>query len=721
MRRLALPTAFYLMAALVLVSGGVVNPWVGRFYRAQIINYQDVMLGYFFWSIGLAALMALCGLSLARRRTERRVNLCILTATVALLVLADRMVLARVGLPYWIVDPQIHYRHRPGVTRTWLAGNPSTGADLGIADRLIHINRYGHHDDDFPRQKPMGEFRGLLIGDSIVMGHGVTKHEAFANQLEDLLRDSGRGHSSYQIINTGVQGYATSQELRVLEESLAFEPDFIAIGFAVNDVTRPFQSGTGATTAPHALISQLAGVHHASTLLRYALNETGFGRLVQVRRQDVFRRAEKDSWTLAVRELSRAERDDPGFREGWDIVLADLEKMYALARQRGIPVVLLVFPETHQLFAEAMQKPQEILMAHARNQGVDCINLADHVEDWLRLDLEAMAARAERPALAAKFHGHLYQLLANFYFMDSLHLTAEGHGRVALVLADYLVERELVVADRTALARRGEELREWEVSVAGRILNVVVPLEYGPLLDKGAALHALGRYETAVLVYEKGLALFSRGWVQAEIHRRIGDARADQGRVAEAQVAYGRAIEYARGVSAAVPADEAVRRFLGLLYLSAGREDEALEALGEGGSRLYQQMGMELFAEGRLQPAANALRAALAVDTTNLAARVNLGWVLFTRGDTEGAIAEYRQALKRELNITATFNLGLALLAQGDVEAAAAEYAKGIGQYGPEQSRQIGAVDDLRALARRGVEVKAVQEILWTYWQDALP
>ena len=143
--------------------------------------------------MGLAGLLALCGFSLARQRTERRINLCILAATVALLVLADRMVLAWVGLPYWIVDQQVHYRHRPGVTRNWLAGNPSTAADLGIGDRLIHINDFGHHDDDFPAQKPAGEFRGLLIGDSIVMGHGVTKDEAFSNGLEDLLRNFARG------------------------------------------------------------------------------------------------------------------------------------------------------------------------------------------------------------------------------------------------------------------------------------------------------------------------------------------------------------------------------------------------------------------------------------------------------------------------------------------------------------------------------------------------
>lgn len=710
---MGLSAACYLLSALVLASGLVVNPWAGRLYRAQSVNYEDVMLGYFFCSVGLAALLALCGFLLTQHRTERRVNLSVLATTVALLVLADRMVLAWVGLPYWIVDPEIHYRHRPGVTRTWLAGNPSTAADLGIGDRLIHFNAYGHHDDDFPREKPAGEFRGLLIGDSIVMGHGVDKDEAFTNRLEGLLRDFGGGHSSYQIINTGVQGYATSQELRILEESLAFDPDFIAIGFAVNDVTRPFRRGAETTTAPHLLISQLAGVSHASTLLRYALNETGFGRLVQVWRQDIFRQGGEDSWTLEVRALSEAERDDPGFREGWDIVLSDLKKMYGLARERGIPVVLLIFPETHQLFAEGMQKPQEILLAHAREQGVDCIDLAGVVEQWLRRDLQAILARTGRPAPAPEIRGRLYRLLADYYFMDPLHLTVEGHGRVAAALAGYLADRGLVELDRGALARLAGEVGERAVST----IDVSVPVEREALLEIGTALHALGRYEVAVMIYEKGLARFPQALIRARLFKAIGDARADQGRAKEARAAYGKAVEFAHGVVKVVPTDGAVRHFLGLVHLSAGQPDQAAAVFGpEVGAEFYFRLGVELFAEGKLEPAAKAYRAALTIDDTHSAARVNLGRALFARGDITGAVVQYRQVLDQGNNITAWFKLALALLAGGDVEVAKSEYARGIERFGAARAHQIGAADDLRDLAARGVESVAARDILRTYW-----
>ena len=58
MKSPGLAGAFYGLAVLVLVSGLAVNPWVGRFYRAQSVNYEDVMAGYFQWSLSTVALLA---------------------------------------------------------------------------------------------------------------------------------------------------------------------------------------------------------------------------------------------------------------------------------------------------------------------------------------------------------------------------------------------------------------------------------------------------------------------------------------------------------------------------------------------------------------------------------------------------------------------------------------------------------------------------------------
>ena len=156
--------------------------------------------------------------------------------------------------------------------RTW-------GDDPRVRGKVIRINPYGFHDDSFPRQKPKGEFRGLFLGDSITMGHRVRASETFANQLEGLLEEHDTRHRSHQMINAGVQGYSTYQELRILEESMVFAPDFIFIGFCMNDVTMPFEmdrdlGGTGVFGNHTGQVTQLS-----NPLLGYLLNETGYGRL----------------------------------------------------------------------------------------------------------------------------------------------------------------------------------------------------------------------------------------------------------------------------------------------------------------------------------------------------------------------------------------------------------------------------------------------------------
>ncbi len=126
------------------------------------------------------------------------------------------MVLAFVGLPHRVADSDLYNRHRPYAIRTW-ERSAALIDDLSYRGKILRINRYGHHDDDFAHTKPDNQLRGLLIGDSITMGQQVETSESFANQLEKLLAEYDPNTRTYQIINTGVQGYNTSQERIVLE------------------------------------------------------------------------------------------------------------------------------------------------------------------------------------------------------------------------------------------------------------------------------------------------------------------------------------------------------------------------------------------------------------------------------------------------------------------------------------------------------------------------
>ncbi len=176
-------------------------------------------------------------------------------------------------------------------------------------NKLIMTNLYGHHDDDFAVKKTDREFRALILGDSITMGHGVTREQTFSNQLEILLQKSGKNQRRYQVINTGVQGYSTFQEFHELKRSLIFQPDFVAVGFCMNDVQEPFMINRnfGGVGIDYHGVTQVFNYY-----LSYLLNETGYGRLVQAFRI----RPERAEWSRVqeiqdVKYMVSHTRDDP--------------------------------------------------------------------------------------------------------------------------------------------------------------------------------------------------------------------------------------------------------------------------------------------------------------------------------------------------------------------------------------------------------------------------
>jgi tetratricopeptide (TPR) repeat protein len=90
----------------------------------------------------------------------------------------------------------------------------------------------------------------------------------------------------------------------------------------------------------------------------------------------------------------------------------------------------------------------------------------------------------------------------------------------------------------------------------------------------------------------------------------------------------------------------------------------------------WYRWGCELEAAAPEQ-ALESYRQALAIDPRHAQAHVNLGRLLHERGDLDGALAQYEQALALDAGTgdpTATFNLGVVQQDRGEVHAALAAY-----------------------------------------------
>lgn len=133
-------------------------------------------------------------------------------------------------------DPRVRFVNDPGaVQRMFLASAPGA-SELEIVQR---VNEQGFRGRCAAVPKPHGVFRMACLGDSHTFGHGLREGEPWPAVLE---RELGRpiGSERIEVLNCGVVGYDTEQEVALLERRvLAFEPDLVLLQFYFNDTTMP--------------------------------------------------------------------------------------------------------------------------------------------------------------------------------------------------------------------------------------------------------------------------------------------------------------------------------------------------------------------------------------------------------------------------------------------------------------------------------------------------
>lgn len=103
-------------------------------------------------------------------------------------------------------------------------------------------NSKGFRDTrEFGYEKPSGTYRILSIGDSHTQGYEVRQEATFSAVLERYLTSRG---IKAEVLNAGVSGFSTAEELAFLEnEGHRYQPDAIVLGFFGNDFEDNFKAG----------------------------------------------------------------------------------------------------------------------------------------------------------------------------------------------------------------------------------------------------------------------------------------------------------------------------------------------------------------------------------------------------------------------------------------------------------------------------------------------
>ncbi len=133
---------------------------------------------------------------------------------------------------YKVYDYRGGWRLKPGYYRS----GPSGWEVLSEPEpeRGYEINRHGFRGPMFPHAKPDGEMRVMVVGDSCVFG--VAGREGPWPAQAQRRFDELAGAQRVRVINAGIEGQSSVHSLMRLKRLLTFEPDWVVVGVAGNDL-----------------------------------------------------------------------------------------------------------------------------------------------------------------------------------------------------------------------------------------------------------------------------------------------------------------------------------------------------------------------------------------------------------------------------------------------------------------------------------------------------
>ncbi|MDQ2693572.1 MAG: SGNH/GDSL hydrolase family protein [Chloroflexota bacterium] len=121
---------------------------------------------------------------------------------------------------FWKYDPQLGWAHEPEQEGIFETPQFRT---------VVRINEKGLRDRPHSYERQNDNKRVLVLGDSFAWGYGVEETERFSQKLEEAM--------DVEVINAGVSGYSTDQELLWYQsEGSKYETDLVILVFTGNDV-----------------------------------------------------------------------------------------------------------------------------------------------------------------------------------------------------------------------------------------------------------------------------------------------------------------------------------------------------------------------------------------------------------------------------------------------------------------------------------------------------
>jgi len=308
---------------------------------------------------------------------------------------------------FYIYDPNSGWRPDPGVAGV---NNEETVAWLAI-------NQEGFRGPPVSYEKAPGTIRIVVLGDSFAEAQQVPMEDTFSAVMQRELANcpafKGR---RVEVLNLGVDGYGTAQELIALRrQAFRFHPDYVVLAFfAGNDVRNNSVLLEGDKCRPFFVyrsgVLELGGPFVDSEVFRLGCMARFESRHLRVidtiggarsAIRDWWRNNEKRHTPMMGREpgvsdLVYRPPADPVWRDAWQVTDGEIAEMYHESARAGVGFMLVTLSTGIQDYPDPNVRmrymrflgvsdlfyPERHLKALADREGFPILNLAPLMQAW---------------------------------------------------------------------------------------------------------------------------------------------------------------------------------------------------------------------------------------------------------------------------------------------------------------------------------------------------
>lgn len=312
----------------------------------------------------------------------------------------------------------------------------------------IDINSAGYRDVQRDLKKNQGTYRIAVLGDSFVAGFQVRQEDLLTSVLEERLNDHSCSGTRFEVLNFGVNGAGTAQELETLRhKALAFEPDLVLLFFyPSNDLfdnsqelrVQPFKlyyefgPNGGLQKVPYTVVDPIPKQWLRQHSKAYLFFHRSLAHVTALRRAlrvlNLVQPAagvptERSSDALEILQSSQYLREPPpAIDRAWRLTEALIKAARSESAAASADFAIIVIPNQEEILGNCSSAPtaeydfeSSLSSVHeiCERHGIPLLSLVDD----FRSDGKS---------------------LEEYYYPQDGHWTAEGHRLAALVTVEWL-------------------------------------------------------------------------------------------------------------------------------------------------------------------------------------------------------------------------------------------------------------------------------------------